>query len=132
VFHDGLREEGDVLDIADTGHGARTPGGAMHAAGVEFNYAFLIGQTTVPDARVLGIVLGTTDHFHDCIQGVTAFLQHVISALEIIEAVGSTDHDRFLTGPGFNFVFLRQDIGSESVYGKGSRSDSGSGNKIST
>src|SRR5258708_12456135 len=56
ALHYGFGEQGDVFDAADAGYGAGAVGGAVHAAGVEFDFALFVGQAAVAYGAVIGAV----------------------------------------------------------------------------
>ena len=74
VLHDRLDYLGRILDITDAAHRASSPGWSVHAAGIEFYYAFLIRQSTKADTVIVGIVFRTFHHLQGRVEGVTAIL----------------------------------------------------------
>jgi hypothetical protein len=65
----------------------------VHAAGVEFDHAFFIGQASEADAVIFGIVFGAFDDAERGVQRVTSVLEEGEGIVEVVEAVVSADHD---------------------------------------
>src|SRR5580704_13966747 len=108
VLHDCLSNQRYVLDIAHAAHRSGAARRAVHAASVEFDYAFLIGQATQADGVVLGIVFGTFDDLQSGIQGVATIFQKDVGTIEVsISVVGAND-DWTLPCPGSTFWLGRR------------------------
>jgi hypothetical protein len=92
ALHYGFGEAGDVFDAADAGYGAGAMGGAVHAAGIELDFALFVGEAAVAYGVIVGVV------FDDCyggyygVQGVASFFEDVHASAECIYAVGAGDH----------------------------------------
>src|SRR5204863_341212 len=56
AFENCFREFCDILDAANSADGTRAIRWTVHATGVEFHFAFFIGQSAVADGVVVGIV----------------------------------------------------------------------------
>src|SRR5208337_728545 len=56
VLHHSFGNERDILDVADSAHRSGAARGSMHAAGVEFDYAFFVGKAAESDAVVVRII----------------------------------------------------------------------------
>ncbi len=83
----------DVLHAADRSSGA---GGTVHAAGVEFDDAFFVGQASEADAVVFGVVLAAEADVVRGFKRVTAAVeQHLVGLLHGVIAGGAGDDDRF-------------------------------------
>ncbi len=98
VLHDGLGDERNILDIAHAAHRPGAPRGAVHAAGIEFDHAFLVRQAAQSDAVVVGIVFRTFYHAQRSIEGVAAVFQKCEGVVEIVEPIVGADDDRTLAG----------------------------------
>src|SRR5215471_8227734 len=61
ALHDGLGELCHILDLAHAGDGACAMRWPMHAAGVEFNFAFFVWQAAESDGIIVRIVLDDRD-----------------------------------------------------------------------
>ncbi len=68
----------------------------MHAAGIQFDYAFLVGQTAQPDRIVVGIVLRALHHSDPGFERVAAAFEEGVCGLDVIVAVIGADNDRAL------------------------------------
>ena len=79
----------------------------MHAAGIEFDHAFFVGNSAEADAGVVGIVLRSLDHFERGVERVAAAFQEGESVVEIVEAVVGADDDWALVRSGLRVVCLR-------------------------
>ena len=100
VFHHSLGEARNVFNAAHSGDGPGTVRWPVHHAGVELDFAFLIGESAIADGIVVGIVLDHSDHSHDGVERVPAFLQDVHALVERMQAVGARDKERALTCRG--------------------------------
>src|SRR6266478_1637182 len=80
ALHYGFGEAGDVLDAADAGDGAGAVSGAVHAAGVELDFALFVGQAAIAYRVVVGIVLDDRYGGDYGVEGVAAFFQDVHAA----------------------------------------------------
>ena len=93
VFHHGLRHHRDILDVA---HAADRTGAArrtVHAAGIEFDDAFFVGQAAKADGIVVGIVLRALHHADRGIERVAAALQERVGFFDIGVTVVRADDD---------------------------------------
>ncbi len=96
TLHHGFREPRDILDAPHGGDGARAARGPMHNAGVEFDFAFFVGQAAVADGVVVGIVFDHGDGGNDGIKRVATFFENVHAAAKRVHSVGAGDNDRAL------------------------------------
>ena len=96
MLHDGLRQQGNVLDVAHAGNGACHARWPMHAAGIELHHAVLVRKSAETDAVVVGIVLGPGDDLHHRVERVAPAGQHRVAAIEVVVAIGGADDDRLL------------------------------------
>ncbi len=99
VLHDGLGDHGNILDVANGADRTGAARGTVHAAGIEFDDTFLVGQATEADAGVVGIILGTFDDADGRVERVAAGLEVGEGIVEIVEAVVGGDEDGTLGGP---------------------------------
>jgi hypothetical protein len=84
----------------------------MHAAGIEFDHAFFVGQAAEADRVVVGIVLWSFHYFDGGIEGVSSAFQKSECGLQVSEAVVSTHDDGAL-------VRTRLGLGLISAVGSG-------------
>src|SRR5262249_29647891 len=93
VLDHGLGDVGNVLDISHAADGASAPRWAVHAAGVQFDNAFLVGKAAEPYAILKGVILGTIHHLDGRIERVAATFQENVRLVEIRKAVLRGDND---------------------------------------
>src|SRR6267154_888950 len=102
ALHYGFGEAGDVFDAADAGYGTGAVGGAVHAAGVELDFALFVGEAAV----AYGVVVGVVFYYGYCryygVQGIAAFFQDVHAAAESVYAVGAGDYQGALALGGWD------------------------------
>src|SRR4051812_28872614 len=98
VLHSSLRDLGDVLNIANATNRPRAASGTVHAAGVEFNHPFFVGQTAEADTIVVRIIFRTSHHPHRGIESIGAAAEHTEGFLDIRESVGRRDDNGALAG----------------------------------
>ena len=96
LVHDGFGDQRDIFDIAHSAYRSGASGGTVHAAGVEFDDAFFVGQASEADAGVVGIVFGTFDYAEGGVEGVASVVEEGVGVVEVVEAVVGGDHDRCL------------------------------------
>jgi hypothetical protein len=85
--------QGSVLDILNSTDRTSSARRAMHAAGIELNYALFIGMTAQADALVVGIIFRALDYLKHGIEGVGSARQQPVSRIEIVVAVSGADDD---------------------------------------
>ncbi len=61
--------------------------GTVHAAGIEFDYAFFVGQAAESDAVLVGIVFRAFHHFQGGVERVAAILEECEGIVEIFIAI---------------------------------------------
>ena len=98
VLHHSFRNQRNILDVADAAHGSGAARGPVHAAGVEFDYAFFVGKAAESDGVVVRIVFRTFYNADGSVERVAAAFQESEGVVEIIEAVVGADDDRPLAG----------------------------------
>ena len=67
MLHYGFGERTHVLDVMHCAHRAGAAGGTVHAAGIKFDHAFLVGKTAQAHAVIIGIIFRAGD---DCDGGI--------------------------------------------------------------
>jgi len=92
ALHYGFGEAGDVFYAADAGYGAGAVGGAVHAAGVELDFALFVGEAAVTYGVIVGVVFDDRYGGNYGVQGVATFFEDVHAAAEGIDAVGAGDY----------------------------------------
>jgi hypothetical protein len=92
ALHYCFGEAGYVFDAADAGDGAGAVGGAVHAAGVELDFAFFVGKPAVAYGVVVGVVFDYGYGGYHGVEGVATFFQDVHAAAECVDAVGAGDY----------------------------------------
>ena len=75
VLHHRLGSKRNVLDVAHSADRAGASGGSMHAAGIEFDDALLVGQPAESDTVVVGIVFRPADHRMRAIERIAPLAQ---------------------------------------------------------
>jgi hypothetical protein len=65
----------------------------MHAAGIQFDYTFFVGQAAKTHRVVVGIVLGSLDHLDGGIERVASALQKSECGFQVGEAVVGAHDD---------------------------------------
>ena len=93
VLHYRFGNKRNILDVADAADGTRASRGAMHAAGVEFDDSFLVGQSTEANGIIVGIIFRTFYHAQSCVQRVTPAFQEGEGIIKIIAAIIGADDD---------------------------------------
>jgi hypothetical protein len=69
----------------------------VHAAGVEFDHAFFVGDSAEAHAGVVGIVFRSLDYFEGGVERVAAVFQEGERVLEIsVTVVGADDDGAFV------------------------------------
>src|SRR5712692_9674612 len=79
-------------------HRARAARRAMHAAGVELDYAFFIGQPAQADAVIIGIVLRSADNRDGGIERLGARAQALVAGVIVVQSVAGADDDVLTAG----------------------------------
>src|SRR5205823_7023862 len=100
AFENGLCKSCDVLDSPNAGDGARAIRRPVHAARVELDFAFFVGQSAVADGVVVRIVFDDGDGRDDGIKRVAARLQNVHTFVQSIHAVRAGNDDGALARRG--------------------------------
>jgi hypothetical protein len=90
----------------------------MHAAGVQFDHAFLVGQATEPDRVVVGIVLWPFYHSDAGLERVAAAFQEGVSRFGVCIAVVRADDDWAFRGIFFGRVALLAVFGERAWNGR--------------
>ncbi len=75
VLVDLAGDEADILNVADAADGAGRTRGSVHAAGVELDDAFFIGQAAVADGVVAGVIFAAEADVVDGVEGIGAVEQ---------------------------------------------------------
>src|ERR1700723_2897085 len=86
---------------------AGAPRRPVHAAGVEFDHAFFVGNSAETDRIVIGIVFRTFHHLEGSIEGVSPTFQKGECAFEISVAVVGANNDGALVRSGLGVAFWR-------------------------
>ena len=93
LLHHQLGDFGRRLAAADARYRAAAARGAMHDAGVEFDDAFFVGQATVADGVVLGILFVDIDAGYHGVERIVALLEHFHCARGGPKTVGARNDD---------------------------------------
>jgi len=112
----------------------------VHATGIKFNHAFLVGQSAEPDAVVFRIVFWPGNDQDRRIQRIAAFADVFKGAIELRKAVVGTDNNWLLahTRPRLrrrSVVHARNPrsiLQSVAFQSKGKRAQRGRGKKFAT
>ena len=100
VLHHGLRDQRHVFDVAHAADRAGAARGAVHAAGVEFDHAFFVGDSAEADGVVIWIIFRTLHDTQRGIERVAAAFQEGECVFEIGVAVVGADDDGALVRSG--------------------------------
>jgi hypothetical protein len=100
VGHHSFCHQRNIFDIAHAADRSRAAGRPVHAAGVELDNAFLIGQSAVANACVLRIVLRALHHAQGRIERIPAALEESKGILDIFETVVRGNYDGTLVRTG--------------------------------
>ena len=82
VLVDFAGDEADIFDVADAADGASGTRRTMHAAGIEFDDAFFVGQAAEADGMIFRIVLAAETNVVNGFEGVSAIEEHVVGLLD--------------------------------------------------
>src|SRR5229473_1446227 len=88
-FHHRLGQPRNILDAAHRRHGTCAPSGAMHHAGIQLHFTFLIGQAAIADGIIFGIVFHDGDRGDHCIERVPSPFQNLHALIEGVYSVGT-------------------------------------------
>src|SRR5271154_7154552 len=72
----------------------------MHAASVEFDHSFFVGNAAESDGIVIRIIFGSFDNAERCVERVTAVVQEQEGIVEVFGTVVGADDDRTLVASG--------------------------------
>ena len=120
VFHHGLRNHRHIFDVAHATDRASTARGAVHAASIEFDYTFFVGQAAETNGIVVGIVLRALHDANTGVESIATAFQERVGRFDVIAPVVRADDDRALGGISLRSVALRDRFG-ESVVRDGMR-----------
>jgi hypothetical protein len=59
----------------------------VHAAGIELNYAFLIGQSAQAHAVIVGIVFRTLYDAKRSVEGIAAAMKEVVGIVQVVVSI---------------------------------------------
>ncbi len=126
VRKDGLGDQRDVLDVAHGSDRASAARRSVHAAGVELDHSFFVGNSAEANAGVVGIVFRSLDHFERGVERVAAAFQEGECVLKIVEAVVGADDDGALVRSGLRRMVCSNGFrrGWFSIVALGARSNS--------
>jgi hypothetical protein len=79
----------------------------VHAAGIEFDYAFFVGNSAEANAGVVRIVFRALDDAKRGVERVAAGLEESEGVFKVCISVISTDDNGALVRSGLRIVFLR-------------------------
>ena len=108
VFHYRFCQPRDIFDPPHRSHCAGAVRGTVHDAGIEFHFAFFIGQAAVADGVVVGIVLYNRNRCDHRIERVPAFLEDVHALIKCMQPVSTGNDERTLAWCGRSKVRQRQ------------------------
>ncbi len=94
LLHHSFRNQRNILDISHPADRPRPPRRPVHAASIEFDHAFLVGDSPKPDAGVIRIVLRPLHHAQRRVQRVSTAGEECVCVVEIVESVVCTNNDR--------------------------------------
>src|SRR4029077_10213191 len=83
VFHDRLRNFGDVANVAYGPDRAAAASGPMHATCIEFDHALLVRHAAQPNAVYAGVAFGSAHDQDRSVERVAAVDDVVIGPIEI-------------------------------------------------
>ena len=117
-----IRQQGNILDIANPTYGSSSARGAVHAAGIQFDHAFFVGMSSQADAFIIGVILRSLHDLERSIECVPAAGEKRIRLIEIVISVARRNDDwqlgrvfcRVLTSSGFLRTRTRQTSSNRS------------------
>ena len=93
MLHHRLRDQRHVLNVPHSTYRASASRWAVHAAGIELDNAFFVGETTEANTIVLRIIFRALDDFEGGIKRIAAAFQEDERVLEIRVSIVGTDDD---------------------------------------
>src|SRR5208337_1355652 len=94
ALHDRFCQPRNIFDPADGGHAARAARRAVHHAGVQFNFTFLVGKAAVAYAVIVGIVFHDSHSGDSRVQRIATALQDLHALVESVQPVGRRNNER--------------------------------------